>query len=263
MIGYFLAGVKLSVAGWILRLIGFILANSHAWYVIAIVIFYTAFYLIFKVIKNEKVAFTTMGIFIMCYITVSLLLGHSMENLWLHGEWWFNTTPLFFVGMVIARFEDCMVSFIKKNYILLLTSFIILFMLFFSGSLYTLFRYSYWAEFNGGSGIPERWICLSFQVPTIIFFVFTIFTIGLKLQCSGPILRFLGTITLELYLIHNLFIELFRSPIMNIKSDILYLYLVLLCSVSVAFVLNWLDGVLIKLFKGKKGEVNDEKISLN
>jgi membrane-bound acyltransferase YfiQ involved in biofilm formation len=134
---------------------------------------------------------------------------------------------------------------------------------FFSASLYTLFRYSYWAELRGGSGIPERWICLAFQVPAIVFFVFSIFTMALKIKCLGPIVKFLGTITLEFYLIHNLFIDLFKSPFVYVKSDTLYLYLVILSSVAFAFPLKKLDDYLIKLINGKIGGAKDEKMSLN
>lgn len=247
----------------LLRLSGLILANSHAWYIIAIVIFYIAFYLIFKYIKNEKAAFTLMGIF--CYITVSLLLGHSQENLWLHGEWWFNTCPLLFVGMLVAKFEDIIVNFVKKKYSIILIVFILLFVLFFAASLYTLYtlsKYSYWAELKGGSGIPERWICLAFQVPAIVFFVFTVFTLGLKLKCSGPVLKFLGTMTLELYLIHNLLIGLFVDFI-PIKSDILYVYLVLLFSILTAYSVKKLDDFLIKILNKKFRGVQHEKVPFN
>jgi len=86
---------------------------------------------------------------------------------------------------------------------------------------------------------------------------------ALKIKCLGPIVKFLGTITLELYLIHNLFIDLFKSPFVYVKSDTLYLYLVILSSVAFAFPLKKLDDYLIKLINGKIGGAKDEKMSLN
>lgn len=235
---------------------GIFLLNDHSWYIFAIVLFYLVFYLLFKFVGNEGIAFTGMGIFFIFYITLSLLAGHGLTQphgpLWFQGEWWYNTSLLFFVGMVVAKFEKPIISFVKKTYYFLLPLIFISFILFYFKNLYMLRTYSYWAEFSGVPGIREKWLCLTWQIPTIILFVFTVILITMKFQFRNVVLDFFGSICIELYLIHNLFILLFSSPSFNITNNILYVLLVYAGSIPLATLLHFINQKLINLVVKKK-----------
>ncbi|HEX2926827.1 MAG TPA: acyltransferase [Ruminiclostridium sp.] len=232
----------------ILGVTGILLVNGHAWYIVAIVLFYTAFYFIFKHIKNEKLAFWCMLLFIMCYTAVSFLLRHGPW--WLQGEWWYNTCLLFFIGMLTARFEHAIIGKIKKYYVVFLPAAIAAFAVMFKISLFTLNKFTYYAQSAVKSGYTESLICFSTQLPAVILFVAAVFILSMKVTFNNVILRFLSKISLELYLIHNLFIILYGSGI--IKNDLLYVILVVVTAIASAFVIHLADKALIKLIARKK-----------
>lgn len=239
-----LLGEKFKASTLFGYLSGWLLINSHMWYIVEIAILYIAFFLIFKFIKNEKVAFGVMGGFVCLLVVASLLLGHGQY--WLQGEWWFNSTLLFFVGMVISRFEAPLLKFAKRFYLLLLPVFIAAFGVLFSLNLKLLDSYSYYR--NTGASF----LCLSVQLPTIILFVLILLLVMMKVKFQNPVLKFLGRVALELYLIHNLCMQYLRSPlVMNVKSESMYILLVLAFAILLAALLSRFDRYVVGLFTGK------------
>lgn len=223
---------------------GWLLINSHMWYIVEIVILYLAFFIIFKLIKNEKIAIPVMGGFIVLMVIGSLLLGHG--EFWFQGEWWFNSTFLFFIGIVVARFEEPLARLAKKLYVILLPVLIVGFGFMFALNLKMLGEYSYWSD------TTSSFICFSVQLPTIIMFVAIVLLVMMKVNFSNRVLKFIGSIALELYLIHNLFIQYLRSSsFMYVKSDSMYILLVILLAVALAWVIHGFDKYATGLFTGK------------
>ena len=237
-------------------LIGIILINDHMWYIVEIVIIYILFRLIFGIIKNEKLAFTLMGLSLAVMIAVSFFLGHGDH--WFQGEWWYNSTILFFVGMIVSRFEKEIVSFVKKHYYAVAVSLGILFFVFYKLTMYMLEHHGYWTEGSGksfGEVCLDRAYTLGVQAPMIIFFVLFILTIGLKIKCENKVLKFFGSISLELYLIHNLFIRLFGG----VSGSGIFCTLVLICSIAAAYYIHKADVLLISLITGVKPKKEEKK----
>ena len=243
-----------SLIQTILNFTGIQLINPHAWYIVAVVLFYIAFYFIFKYIENEKTAYVSMAIFIACYIALSITLRHGQW--WLQGEWWYNTCFLFYIGMLIARFEKGLTATIKKYYVLILPIAIAAFVVMYKISNYTLGKFSYYAQTETASGYPESLICFFTQLPTVILFVAVVFILCMKLTFSNIILRFLSKISLELYLIHYLFLLLYKSDIINISNDLLYVTLVVISSVAAAFLLHLFNRPIIRIITPKKAVVD-------
>ena len=79
--------------------------------------------------------------------------------------------------------------------------------------------------------------------------------ISMKVKIGNPVNRFLGTITLELYMIHGLFVEIFGPYIMvervlsrhQIKNIFLYVIVVLAVSIPLAYLLSLGNKALKKL----------------
>lgn len=243
-------GPNVPIHQIILDLTGIQLVNPHAWYIVAIVLFYIAFYFIFKYIKNERYAFLCMVLFLTGYSVLGLYLRHG--SWWLQGEWWYNTCLLFIMGMLTARFEQSIIRKIKKCYAVLLPVAIAVFIIIFKVSAYTLTKYSYYAQSATKSGYPESWICFATQLPAIILFVTAVFMLCMKVTFNNVILRFLSKISLELYLIHNLFLYSYRSGYINVTNDLLYAFFVVITSVAAAFILHLVDKPLIKMLSGRK-----------
>lgn len=249
---------KLSPVEIILNLFGIQLINSQSWYIVAIGIFYLAFCLLFRKIKKTPVALAGMALFSCVYITVSLFAGHG--SWWLQGEWWFNTFFLAFFGMLVAEYEKKVVAFAKKWYWVLLPVSIGGFAFMFNRTIYVLNRYSYYAEFSGGSGIPEKWICLSCQLPAVILFVAACLLIFMKIRFSNWLLKYLGSICIEVYLIQNLFLEGLHSDFIHVENNVLYSALVIALSVALGSVIHLADRKIISLLQGKPKHADQEKL---
>ncbi|SDN19177.1 acyltransferase family protein [Acetanaerobacterium elongatum] len=242
-------GQRFSPVEIVLFLTGFILINPQAWFAVAIVIFYIAFYIIFKYCKKERTAFWGMAVFLLVYTIICACLGHG--GFWFQGEWWYNTCFLFLFGMLAGRFEGNIISFAKKRYAILTPVLIVLFFPVFILNLYMLKHVSYYANTPFQSDIPERFLCLSVQLPAIVLFVAAVLLITMKVRFNNKILQLLGQMTLELYLIQYLFIILLRSRFIQINNDVMYVLLVLILSTLTAFGLHILDTKIISLIGGK------------
>ncbi len=251
---FLLLSPKPSLKQIILNVTGIQLINPQAWYIVAIVLLYIAFYFIFKYIKNEKIAFVSMAVFIACYIIFGIILRHGPW--WLQGEWWYNTCFLFYIGMLIARFEKGLIVIVKKYYAIILPVAIVAFVVMYRVSNYTIGKFSYYAQTETASGYPETLICFFTQLPAVILFVAAVFILCMKITFSNVILRFLSKISLELYLIHYLFLLLYKSDNIYISNDLLYVTLVVISSVAAAFLVNIIDKPIIRILTSKGGKTS-------
>lgn len=246
--GLILEGEEFSITT-LLQLSGFLLINDHAWYIVEIVLLYILFYLFFRFIKKEKIALLLMGISNVLLIAVSLLAGHG--DYWFQGEWWYNSTMLFFLGMLFAKYRSGIISYVRKHYTKLLPVVIVLFFVFYFITADMLEKYGYWTEFSDITwvrSIADKALTLSVQLPMIIFFVAGVLLLGQKVQFENGILRFFGSISLELYLIHNLFLRKFSS----VGGAGVYCLLVLVCSIIAATLLHKVDTLLLCLVMKKE-----------
>ena len=120
---------------------------------------------------------------------------------------------------------------------------------------YLLENFSYWSEFAypEGSflGYRDKLFCLSAQLPMVFFFSICVLLVTMKLQFKNPMLNFLGKISLELYLLHNLFLGIF-TELVPISNSFLFVVVVMVCSLLGATVIDFLDSWIIgKLQKQK------------
>lgn len=239
----------------LLNFTGIKLANGNAWYIIVIAFLYVLFYVFFR-FCNEITAFILMGLVLAAYSGVGLYLDHGECQWWLQGEWWYNTVFLFYAGMLFARFEQSILKGFKKVYYILLPVSIAAFAFLFRFSVKILYQYSYWCEYDPTltrQGIMmNRSMCLGTQIIAMLVFVLAVLLVALKLHFRNPVLNFLGKISLEIYLIHGIFIELFHSQFIYIQKDEFYVGAVLLASIASAFLIWLLVSKINLLLLGKK-----------
>jgi len=224
---------------------GINLINPHMWYIVEIVILYVLFFLLFRFIKNQKICIALLFIAVGLMITYSLLLCHG-DGLFM-GEWWYNTTLLFPIGILFSYQKDNVTYLLKYRYKIILPITIVGFYVFYKLTKYVLINFSYWSETATDKGYDDKLLCLSMQYPMVIFFVLLMLLIGLKFKIGNWVLKFLGDISLELYLIHYLFFSIFSS----IKGTGAFFTSVLVSSILAAAVLHLLHQYIFSFIYKK------------
>jgi len=224
------------------------LCNTNAWYCIAIVILYLVFWGAFSIVKNKKSVLPVILVWIgtVAYVMVGTAIDHN--DWWFCGEWWYNSVLLFPMGIIWARHEPAIAARLKKGYwVRLVCSVLLLFLIIqVSHGVLAAFGYygDYWNQpqlqkmmFRGISALAQN--CVAFA------FCFMLYLFTMKIRVGNRFTRWMGTITLEFYLIHGIFIELFgfsfldiARPVRYIKNVALFVLVVFACAVPAAIVLQ-------------------------
>ena len=260
-----ICGTKYKVKDLILVLSGWSLINSHMWYIVEIAILYLAFFIIYKLIKNRTAATVVMAIFVLAMMGGSLYLCHGKDfscPYWFMGEWWYNASILFVIGIIVSKHQDALRKIARKGYVILVPLFAVLTAVFGKITSRFLEKYSYWSEIPGEDPrYLDKLRCLSVQVPFILCFVLFVLLVMMKVRFGNPVLKFLGAISLELYLIHNLFLTgLSNGTIFKVSSPSMYILLTILMSIGAATVISGADKYLIGLLKGKKAQAEQGEL---
>ena len=236
-----LLGNRFNMKQLLLAFCGVILLNSHMWFAVEIMLLYLAFYIIFRYVRSEKLKYVSMCIFVLCLIAVSFLLGHDLHEdgrqiNWFHGEWWYNTTPLFLLGMFIAKFRKSLIPFAQKHYKWLLTCFAAAFLMLWQATDYMLLHYGYWTDTDFSKGYLDKLMTFSVQLPMVISFEIFLLLILMKVRLHNRCLKFLGKISLELILLQNVFILCFSKWLM--RDLRIFILLVMTATLIFATVIN-------------------------
>ncbi|MDO4189333.1 MAG: acyltransferase [Lachnospiraceae bacterium] len=111
---------------------GFVLLNGNGWYIVEVFFLYIAFYILFRFIKNKDFALILLCIFTVLLIRYSYGLGHDHSDIGdrpFYGEWWYNSTVVFIMGLLFARFKNSIVTFLKRFYRFILPATSVLFII--------------------------------------------------------------------------------------------------------------------------------------
>ena len=259
----FLLGHKIGTQKLLLYISGLELCNPNGWYVIVIPFFYLCFFLAFKYIKKEKTALLAVLLFTVAYQCFGASLDH--HDLWVSGEWWYNSIHLFTVGIFFAMNEEKIIAHLKKYYIVYFIATLILIPVLYGFSEFTKAVFSYYGEYSNASHrMLRRLMCLLAEILFSSDVVFWFFLLGMKLKIGNPFLKLMGTITLEFYLIHGLYVELFAhhfdedfKSLYYIKNNVVMVIAVFALGLPSALLIRLCGDSIRKLFAGKKGQSPD------
>lgn len=218
---------------------GMQLNNGYAWYIYASVLFYMTFYLAFKYCKKEKAALAITCTVVVLYIVFC--------EWWMYGEWWYNTAPMFLIGIFFARNEEYLTNAMKRHYAPCLIISAGIFAGYFAigqhmqkilPSVQTDFQYH-----------AARILFTTSQMMAAVCFMAVVLLLGLKIRIGNKAINKMGTVTLEFYLIHGLFVELFgyrfitedARPLIYIRYVALYTLVVFLCSIGMVILMKLAD----------------------
>ena len=234
-IARFASGERLPAAQWITNILGFTMMNEYAWYPIIAAILYTAFYLIFKNIKNQKICFALMAAIIVLLGMIFCVNGHfawwagprnwwldsasslhqkwwtQQKIFWISGEWWINSCPALFIGMLFARFENKIREWFSRFYWGKLVLVIVITAVTYFLSGLGQWKFGWWSEFSGnGPDIGNKIATYFCVIPYSMMFTIMLFTIMLKYKVSNPVSRFFGKFSLETYMMNLIPLTAFR-----------------------------------------------------
>lgn len=225
---------------------GWWLLNTQMWYVVEIAFFYLAFYLVFQHVRNEKTGIVIMGVLIGIMVAASILIGHGPEcesDKWLQGEWWFNTSFMFLFGMIAAHSGEKIIPFVKKRYpVVLIVCLVAAVGLSFPVRA-MIERGTYYCEYEGSFTILQifmiKFVTLLCQFAMVFFADAVVLMAMMKIKCENRITRSLGSVSLELYLIHNLYLIMFGyMGIGGIADPAALVYVSVICSLITAYIIH-------------------------
>ena len=246
----FAEGRITSVYGLCTSILGLTLINTNAWYLVEIMIFYMVFYCCFKWIKNRNIALRVYIGFIVGVIIVAVFLGHDFSELnghWFMGEWWFNSTFVFVMGLLVGKYRDATVDFYKKYYVVKLIISILLFFVSFYVEEKIRIRFGYYHETHFYYNYGEKFITLGAQIITCVLFMQMILLITMKLRFYNVVLKRLSFITLELYLVQDFCMQYFDYE-SEIPHFLIYA-IVIVDSILLAAIVYFADKYILNLIR--------------
>lgn len=233
MFGLLLLGVKLKTSELLMAFFGIRLLNSQMWYAVEIMLLYLAFYLVFRLVKKEGWCLFLLGIVILSFTVYGMRGGAFDFSIcpWFFGEWWYNTTPMFLAGMVVAAKRERLRQWIHKYYYPVLGIAAVVFGVFTYFHTMVYEQHGYWTGW-----LKDRIITYFFQVGWVISFVLLVVLILQKVRFRNRVLEFLGKFSLEIVLINGLFLELFLK--LEVRLGLVpYLVFSLVCTALAATVI--------------------------
>ena len=202
---------------------GLHMANWNSWYLIVIPFFYLAFWAAFRFFRRDWVSISFVFLFTLAYTVLGAMIDHQ-NDWWMRGEWWYNSIILFPLGIAAGKFGTKLKAFFRKGYwfwlALSLAATIGLYLL----SEYLLNHgWGYYGEWGDPLKVLHRLMSAAAQWTVCIAFVAFWFLLMMKVKLGNKVLAWLGGVTLEFYLMHGIFVELFGYNFLDISKSIVYI----------------------------------------
>ncbi len=226
--------------------LGLVLINGNGWYIVEIFFLYLAFYLIFKMFQNQKVAFVLLSIASLIPIAIGLHSGHdtsTMGNHWFKGEWWYNATIVFVMGIWVAYFKERIIEFAKKHYKVLLIVSSVLLVATYMIEEYARMVYGYYSVTPIGQIISNEAITLCAQMALCLMFTWVVLLLGMKISLGNPLLKGISMISMEIFLLHGIFLQC-AFDVSQMSEAMLYIA-VLFCGIVAAIIVHLLDKAIL------------------
>ena len=203
---------------------------TNSWYIIAILYLYIQFFINANLLflKNHKILFLISNIIA---VVVYIFICRNLH----YGMWWYNTPHCFLTGIFLAMFENKILKFLKKHYLLILFG-----NLFFITFLYIL-------KYTTKRGSTPNYIIT-------LFFAFALSgiipIICMKVNFTENILmKNIGKFSLELYLVHGLIMDILSKITICHQNELLFAALVIIVSVIIAWLFHMPINKLCSLYK--------------
>lgn len=261
LVRIFYMNIRMKTADIIKYSLGLVLIDGNGWYIVEIFLLYLAFYLIFRMIKNEKTALAFLSGVSIILILKGLHSGHDtsvFDNHWFKGEWWYNSTIVFVMGLWTAHFKEKLLSFAQKHYSFLLGLTSVLFFGMYFVEKYVRNVYGYYSVTPITQRISNETITLYVQMIFCLLFTCLVLLISLKISLGNIALKGISTISPELFLAHGIFLkDIYDTSKM---SDAFLYIAVLLGGIVLAVMVHFVNAPLIASIHNY-GRIKGKKLS--
>ncbi|MCR5565505.1 MAG: acyltransferase family protein [Clostridiales bacterium] len=199
---------------------------SYSWYIIVILVFYL-FFGLFMFLCRKKPKMTVL--YGCAWYIVWVLFCYKTD----YNIWWYSTAHLLLLGMIWATYEIQINRIIKKHYVFLaLVSWIGFILLFALQDIIIPL-------------LPHQFIAtLLWQFLLSLLFVCGVLFLFRKMIIGNQILGFLGGISLEIYLVHGLYIQ-----IIQIQNAFVWCLSVISLSLVTAYLLHIVLSYVLKKYR--------------
>ena len=221
---------------------GLHMANMNAWFLVVMPLFYLLFYLAFRTSRREGVAILKVFAGVMLYTAACAFVDHQ-RDLWIQGEWWYNSVILFPLGLLFGKFETALTRLFRRKYLIWLAVSIACVVVTWHVSEYAVNQWGgYYGETWGdpmkvihrlGSAGSQWMVCAAV--------VWSCFLFTLKCRIGNGALAWFGRMSLDFYLMHGIFLEVFGYNFLDqgkslhyIRSVPRFLAVVLACGMVAA-----------------------------
>ena len=211
----------------------------NGWYLQAQLVFYILFWLVFLALKKQSNA---QKLIIMLIVQVAyMILVYPFL-----GATWVQSALVFVLGMIWCEYKEKIVRLFNTAKKWIITS----------GIVFSLFCIFFLIDFY----ISMTVISLFARIISIICFVIFVNLLIVKIPITNIVTKFLGEISLEIYVFQGVFLLLFRSDLIFIQNPYLYVVVVIAGTMGFALLMHPVIKRIFKIFKDKKHRVKKEKL---
>lgn len=195
------------------------------WYLQTIILFYVAYYFIFRFVRKYRAGFLVFNLFLMLYCVMCL----SLRLPWC----WYVSVFAMPLGMLWFYCKEPITSTINKHYFLCLVASFAMFALILMGYL----------------------VCniviinMLFLIMAGISFVTVVAVLIYKMPVDCLLTRTLGKYFFEIYVLQGLVLDLLRSKVIHIESDWLYCALCIITLAVLSVISHPLFTAINRKFK--------------
>ena len=232
---------------------GLHMANENGWYLVVIPFFYLFFWLAFRFIRNEWAAISAVFVLVLLYTAGCTLVDH--QNVWwIRGEWWYNSVILFPFGLLCAKLGNRLTRLFRKGWLfwLLLSAACVFGAL--QLSEFAVSRLGYYVE---GFSLQEKFLrrmgSAASQWLVCLAVIWCVFLFLMKCRIGNRILALYGALSLDFYITHGAFVELFGFNFMDAARSLSYVrdvplftLIVIAGGTASAFLFRWLRGIVMQ-----------------
>lgn len=198
---------------------------SNSWYIIVILIFYLFYWLFMIICRNYKWIILCGCIWYILWVLFCFKMNYPV--------WWYRTAHLIIWGMIWATYESKLNNYIYTHYKWI------------APIIWIGFTFIFFFQDIIISRLPHQFLSSSvIQFLLAFLFVCSVILISMKLIIGNCILGLLGDISLEIYLVHGLFINLIR-----IQNDFLWCLVIISLSLVTAFILHLFLSIILKKYR--------------
>lgn len=188
---------------------------GNGWYLQVQLLLYILFYVIYSIERNSKLQISLIATFVIVYCVIAYVLGL--------GSFWYKSVLAFILGLLwgIAKQKiDLYFSNKKKIFFVAFASFIVFCITFI------------------GARLLNTKATILLEMASSVFFSLLVILLSNFVKVDYGVTRFLGKISLEIYVFQGLFLSLFHSRIISITNPYVYVVVVAFCTVIFAYMIN-------------------------